>query len=70
MEKLLPDASLDSMHDAVPISLLVVNTYKTLLLSQDYSDITFICRDGIAFPAHKGILAAASPYFKTAFDGP
>jgi hypothetical protein len=59
MEKLLA-ASLD-MHDTVPISLSVVNTYKTLLLSQNYSDITFICRDGNAFPAHKGILAAASP---------
>jgi len=48
----------------------VMETYKKLLVSQDQSDITFVCQDGETFAAHKAILAAASPYFATAFVGP
>jgi hypothetical protein len=48
----------------------VANTYKNLLLSSNQSDIQFVCSDGEILPAHKIILAAASPYFETAFDGP
>lgn len=47
----------------------VANTYKGILFSEDFSDLTFECSDGVSVPAHKMILAASSPYFKTAFQG-
>jgi hypothetical protein len=47
-----------------------LKTYKSLLFSQDQSDVKFVCRDGVEIPAHKAILAAASPYFASAFAGP
>ena len=47
----------------------VANTYKGILFSEDFSDVTFECSDGVSVPAHKNILAASSPYFKTAFQG-
>ncbi|KAK1737310.1 BTB/POZ domain-containing protein [Skeletonema marinoi] len=47
----------------------VANTYKSMLFSEDFSDVTFQCSDGVSIPAHKIILAASSPYFKTAFHG-
>ena len=47
----------------------VANTYKSMLFSEDFSDVTFQCSDGVSIPAHKNILAASSPYFETAFKG-
>jgi hypothetical protein len=43
--------------------------YEKLLLSEDYSDATIICEDGVPIPVHKAILAASSSYFKAAFSG-
>ena len=47
----------------------VANSYKNILFSEDFSDVTFECSDGVSVPAHKIVLAASSPYFKTAFQG-
>jgi hypothetical protein len=48
----------------------VTETWKALLFSKKFSDIKFECQDGTVFHAHKCVLAAASPYFSTAFEGP
>lgn len=48
----------------------VAKTYEKLLFSDKLSDIQFVCSDGVVLPAHRCILAAASPYFETAFQGP
>jgi hypothetical protein len=44
-------------------------TYQHLLEDQEFADITFQCPDG-EVKAHKCVLASATPYFKTAFQGP
>jgi hypothetical protein len=48
----------------------VTETWKALLFSEKFSDVKFKCQDGTTFHAHKNILAAASPYFSAAFEGP
>lgn len=71
MEKLAP--ATESMLKTIPTTTVlqsVVNTYKKILLSSDQSDIKFVCEDGVILPAHKAVLAGASPYFATAFGGP
>mmetsp|Transcript_15680 Transcript_15680/g.25776 ORF Transcript_15680/g.25776 Transcript_15680/m.25776 type:complete len:403 (+) Transcript_15680:138-1346(+) len=47
----------------------VANTYNSMLFSENFSDVAFLCSDGVSVPAHKFILAASSPYFETAFQG-
>ena len=47
----------------------VANRYKSMLFSEDFSDVVFQCSDGVSVPAHKMILAFSSPYFKAAFQG-
>lgn len=47
-----------------------LDVYSKLLLSDSFSDIEFLCSDGVSLHAHKSILAAASTYFKVAFEGP
>jgi hypothetical protein len=72
-EKLMSSPSALLFPKSIPtvtIPQSVANTYKNLLLSSNQSDIQFVCSDGEILPAHKIILAAASPYFETAFDGP
>lgn len=53
-----------------PVLTQIASAYHKLLFSEDYSDITFQCSDGISIPAHKAILAVSSDYFQTAFRGP
>ena len=48
----------------------VAIAYEKLLFSEEFSDVQFICEDGVTIPAHKNILAASSPYFKSVFNGP
>mmetsp|Transcript_18382 Transcript_18382/g.27570 ORF Transcript_18382/g.27570 Transcript_18382/m.27570 type:complete len:397 (+) Transcript_18382:140-1330(+) len=48
----------------------VASSYENLLFSDNFSDVTFKCSDGVSVPAHKAILAASSDYFKAAFRGP
>ena len=52
------------------VSKSVTETLKALLFSEKFSDIKFQCQDGTVFHAHKCVLAAGSPYFSTAFEGP
>jgi hypothetical protein len=55
---------------SVTVPESVANTWKALLFSEKFSDVKFKCQDGTTFYAHKCVLAAASPYFSTAFEGP
>jgi hypothetical protein len=48
----------------------IVAALKNILFSEDHCDVKFICDDGQVIPAHKAILAASSPYFAAAFQGP
>jgi hypothetical protein len=43
--------------------------YDSLLFSSEFSDVTFVCPDGIEIPAHRNILAADNEYFRTFFGG-
>jgi len=43
--------------------------YDSLLFSSEFSDVTFVCPDGIEIPAHRSILAADNEYFRTFFGG-
>lgn len=61
-----PQLALTEMTAA---ALSIQTTYQHLLNDTDFSDITFQCPDG-QVAAHKCVLASASPYFKTAFQGP
>lgn len=72
-EKLAPSTCALLFPKSIPtvtIPQSVATTYKNLLFSPDQSDIKFVCKDGEILPAHKIILDAASPYFRTAFHGP
>jgi hypothetical protein len=68
------DDTLGYSNNTTPLSVTasksVTETWKALLFSEKCSDIKFQCQDGTVFHAHKNILAAASPYFSTAFEGP
>lgn len=48
------------------IPSLVASTYKDLVLSPQYSDVTVVCLDGVELPAHCNVLAVASPILKAA----
>ena len=55
----------------VPCS--VIKTWKSLCLSEKFSDVKFVCSEGddaVVVHAHKAVLAAASEYFSTLFSGP
>ena len=41
------------------------STFNHLVFDEDFSDVTLACDDGQLVRAHKVILAAASPFFKT-----
>ena len=43
---------------------------SSMLFSPDFSDVIFVCPDGTEIPAHRNILAAKNPYFRTYFGGP
>lgn len=47
----------------------VASVWSSMLFSPRFSDITFVCEDGTMYPAHQVILAGASPYFQTYFNG-
>jgi len=70
--KLLQEASEEVKSPSLKTAAIlesVAYTYKSMLFSEDFSDVVFQCSDGVSVPAHKFILAASSPYFKTAFQG-
>jgi hypothetical protein len=43
--------------------------YDSLLFSSEFSDVTFVCPDGIEIPAHRNILATDNEYFRAFFGG-
>ncbi|CAB9522677.1 Kelch-like protein 21 [Seminavis robusta] len=53
----------------VPVVAEVAAAWKSLLCSEEFSDVSFQCSDGVSLPSHRNILAAASPYFATALNG-
>jgi hypothetical protein len=55
---------------SVTVPESVTKTWKALLFSEKFSDVKFKCQDGTLFHTHKCVLAAASPYFSAAFEGP
>ena len=44
--------------------------YEKLLFSESFSDIRFVCNDGVEIPAHRCILVTTSDYFKRSLQGP
>jgi hypothetical protein len=66
----LLEAASQKDSDPVTVPKSVANTWKALLFSEKFSDVKFKCQDGTMFHAHKNVLAAASPYFSAAFEGP
>jgi hypothetical protein len=50
----------------VPQSAL--RTWESLLFSEKFSDVRFVCAEGEVLHAHKSILAAASEYFSVLFS--
>lgn len=74
MIALLQDAAKNMGHPklvTVPVPMSVATMWKDLLFSEEFSDIKFKCNGGgVVLHAHKNVLAAASPYFRTAFHGP
>jgi hypothetical protein len=44
--------------------------YESLLFSPDFSDVTFVCPEGIEISAHRCVLAANNAYFKAYFQSP
>ena len=70
--RLLQNASKQSQcpkFHTTPVLSGVPSCYMKMLFSDDYSDVSFHCSDGVCIPAHKCILAASSAYFKTALRG-
>lgn len=55
--------------DTVSVARPVAASYKEMLLSEKFSDVSFVCPDGETIPSHRNILAASSPYFDAAFGG-
>lgn len=55
---------------AVTVIEPVASIYQRLLLSEETSDVQFICEGGVVIPTHKNILVASSSYFKAALNGP
>ena len=55
--------------ETAPVLKSVTSSYSNLLFDEDFSDVSFHCSDGETVHAHKAILAASSPYFRTAFQG-
>eukprot|EP00977_Amphora_coffeiformis_P006458 scaffold1380_cov161-Amphora_coffeaeformis.AAC.7 len=43
---------------------------RSMLLSDEFSDIKVSCSDKVVLPAHRCILAASCPYWETALEGP
>lgn len=44
----------------------ILNAFESLQSSEDLTDVTLTC-EGISVKAHKFILSACSPYFRTVF---
>lgn len=53
---------------AVSLQSSTLSTWRTLLTSQDHSDLSFVCPDG-KVEAHKCVLSVATPYFSAALKG-
>lgn len=72
IHELVSASSAASSHSilTVPVPKSALTLWEKLCLSEDFSDVKFICEDGTIFPSHRSILAAASPYFATVFKGP
>jgi hypothetical protein len=64
------DSYASTTSPSVTVPKSVANTWKALLFSEKFSDVNFKCQDGTTFYAHKNVMAAASPYFSAAFEGP
>lgn len=49
-----------------------LGVWEKLKFSEDFSDVKFVCEDneGVLLPAHKCVLAAASPYFNACLKDP
>jgi hypothetical protein len=62
----------DAPDELSTVSVLksVAETYKKMLFSEKFSDIKFICSNGVTLHAHRSVLAEASTYFDNMFQGP
>ena len=46
------------------------SVFESMLYSPDFSDVLFVCPDGMEVPAHRNILATKNSYFRAYFGGP
>lgn len=72
LDKAISAMSAITIHSEVPRRLVPLSTlegWKSMCLSDTFSDITFVCPDGTTLPAHRAVLAATSHYFSAALTG-
>jgi hypothetical protein len=60
----------DDVIETMTVPESFAQSFGSLLFSQEFSDVKFVCKDGTVLHAHQNILAAASSYFRTYFQGP
>lgn len=55
---------------ATSVPTVVLESWRKMLFESQSYDVTFQCKDGTTFKAHRCILSASSEYFNNYFQGP
>jgi len=65
--QLIGEAVTDAKVPHISVPKSVVEMLKHMVLSEEFSDVRFECRDGTSLPAHKCVLSSASTHFHNYF---